>query len=132
MILDFRTGIPKANSVDRGQTAPAPRGAVTVCHSMCIFWAWYSIVKRYSSNFSLFLVVVRMSELLGCLQYTLPLGTMGRLHSMTVALPGLLIQWQNYIISFTRNHLKFISSQCALDDSVIFGKPEIHPIISLW
>ena len=38
-----------ANSLDPDQTAS--RGAVTVCHSVCIFWTNYSVVKKYYSIF---------------------------------------------------------------------------------
>ena len=40
-----------ANRVDPDQTASR---VYTVCHSICIFWTRYSVVKRHCSNFRMF------------------------------------------------------------------------------
>ena len=48
MILSFRTDMP-------GQTVQTQRSSLirvyTVCHSVCIVWTHYSMVKPHSSNF---------------------------------------------------------------------------------
>ena len=47
MILSFRTDMP-------GQTVQTQIRLLrvyTVCHSVCIFWTHYSVVKPHSSNF---------------------------------------------------------------------------------
>ena len=53
IFLSFSDRQARANSVDPDQTAP--RGGLirvcTVCHSLCIFWMYYSMVKPPCSNF---------------------------------------------------------------------------------
>ena len=39
---------------------------------------------------------------------------------------------KRFLHFFKWMELQFISSQCTFDVSIIFGKPEVHPIISLW
>ena len=51
-----------ANSADPAQTAPIR--VYTVCHSVCIFWANYSVVKRYCSNFRIITAIFRVSKFL--------------------------------------------------------------------
>ena len=46
-----------ANSADPDQTAPSSLIRVyTVCHSVCIFWTHFSVVKWYCSNFRIITV----------------------------------------------------------------------------
>ena len=58
-----------ANSVDQDQIAPG--GAVcqirvyTVCHSVCIFWIYYRIVKAHCYNFRLITAIFLVSEFSG-------------------------------------------------------------------
>ena len=40
-----------ANSADPDQTAPSLIRVYTVCHSVCIVWTHYCMVKPHSSNF---------------------------------------------------------------------------------
>ena len=42
----------------------------TVCHSICIFWMHYSMVKQPCSNFRVITANLWVSKLLGVLQYT--------------------------------------------------------------
>ena len=52
-----------ANSVDPDQT-PSLIRVYTVCHSVCIFWARYSMVEPHCSNFRIITATFRVSEYL--------------------------------------------------------------------
>ena len=59
--LEYRNDDPKfwANSVDADQTA--------VCHSVCIFWMYYSMVESHCSNFRIITAIFQVSDYLGVL-----------------------------------------------------------------
>ena len=54
----FSDGEVWANSVDPDQTAP-------VCHSVCVLWTYYSMVKQHSSNCKIITVKPRLVALSG-------------------------------------------------------------------
>ena len=71
MILSFWTDRP-------GQTVYTqirllPRSSLVrvciVCHSICLFWAHYSMVEPHCSNFRIITAIVWVSEYLGILRY---------------------------------------------------------------
>ena len=64
-VPEFRTD----RSVQTVQTQVRLRSGSTVCHSVCIFWTCYSIVKPHSSNFRIITANFRVSEHLGILRY---------------------------------------------------------------
>ena len=71
-------------------------------------------------------------NVLGC--YRHPMGT-GSLHYSFLSFLSLQMNEILQFISLQMNEilkveLQFISSQCALDFSIIVGNPEVHPIIS--
>ena len=41
----------------------------TVCHSVCIFWTHYSMIKPHCSNFRIITAIFRVSEYFGILRY---------------------------------------------------------------
>ena len=47
-----------ANSVDPDETAPSLIRVYTVCQSVCIFWTYYSVVKRYCASFRIITAIV--------------------------------------------------------------------------
>ena len=106
-----------ANRVDLDQTAPL--GAVwsgsTVCHSVCIVWAHYSVVKRYCSNFRIITAIfscVRIFTkfMVVHIPHKCPAGTFSIMAGCRISERGTYISSDNFERNYTWNTILFIKS----------------------